>query len=138
MIRIVLLTVVAILLFSAGCIVIGGKPAAAKKPTTSTKEKTIPSIVDWGGACLDVAIKDMDGDSDPDMIISTPHEVKYFENVGRGSFKDRGKIAEISGWQGYAGVGVAIDDLDKDGILEIVVASSSDIRIIKNPIAQKR
>lgn len=134
---IALLAVVAVLFISAGCTEEGEKPVEAKTPPTFTKEQMLPSDVERGRAGVGVAIKDMDGDGDLDIIVSSPSGVKYFENVGGGSFTDQGKIAESGAEWGRAGVGVAIDDLDGDGILDIVVASPSGVRIMKNPIAQK-
>lgn len=40
-------------------------------------------------AGVSVALADMDGDGDLDMITATPREIKYFENTGNGPQKSQ-------------------------------------------------
>lgn len=135
----VLLAAVAILVISTGC---KGKEsvetAEAKTPPTFTPGQILPTEAVYGRSGIGVVLKDMDGDGDLDIVSAAPAGVKYFENVGNGNFTDHGKIADTEAEYGRSGIGVAIDDIDGDGVLDIVIAAPSGIRIIKNPIAQKK
>ena len=84
-----------------------------------------------------VAVADMDGDNDLDIITTYPQGISFFENDGSGAFFDRGVIADSGASHKYSGVGVAIKDINNDGILDIIVAYPQGLRIIKNPIPQK-
>ena len=131
----VLLGVVAIIFVSVGCNQEGNQSAT---PPTFTREQVLPTDAEYGRSGIGVVLKDMDGDGDLDILVSTPAGVKYFENTGDGKFTDRGKIAESGAEYGRSGIGLAVDNLDGDGILDIVIASPGGVRIIKNPIAQKK
>ena len=85
-----------------------------------------------------VAIADMDGDGDLDIVTAYPNGISFFENDGIGAFIEHGVIADSGASHFYSGVGIAVRDIDNDGVLDIVVAHPSGLRIIKNPIPQKK
>lgn len=105
---------------------------------TFTKNQVLPTDTDWGYAGVGIALKDMDGDGDIDIVMANSLSVRYFENVGNGNFANHGEIANSGVDMNETIVELAIDDIDGDGILEIVVAAADGIRIIQNPVQQKR
>lgn len=124
-----------LLLFATGC---DNNDVSAQKKVSVAYPQGIwlPTGCEWK-AGVAVALADMDGDGDLDLVSAVPEGVKYFENVDGGKFIDHGKIAN-TGCEWKAGVGVAIGDIDDDGVLDIVIAVPEGIQIIKNPIPQKK
>lgn len=88
---------------------------------------------------IGVAVADMNGDGYTDIVSAISDGVKYFENDGNGSFFDRGVIAETTDARLHGdAIGIAVADLDGNGVSDIVIAGSNGIRIFKNPILQKK
>ena len=130
-----LVALLGLLPFVTGCDN-NGASAQKKEPATYSQGTRLPTGFQWK-AGVAVALVDMDGDGDLDLVSAVPEGVKYFENIGGGKFTDHGVIA-ATGFQWKAGVAVAIGDIDGDGVLDIVIAVPEGIKIIKNPIPQKK
>ncbi|MBI5306224.1 VCBS repeat-containing protein [Candidatus Wolfebacteria bacterium] len=102
------------------------------------KANNLETGAQLNGAGIGVAIADMNGDGHLDIVSAGPNGVKYFESDGNGGYFDRGVIAETGAQLNSAGIGVAVADLDGNGISDIVIAGPNGIRIFKNPIRQKK
>ncbi|TSC89131.1 MAG: hypothetical protein G01um10143_512 [Parcubacteria group bacterium Gr01-1014_3] len=102
------------------------------------KENDLEPGAQLNNAGVGVAIADMNGDGHLDIVVATPNGVKYFENNSKGAFLDRGVIADSGAQLNNAGIGLAVADIDGNGIPDVVVASPNGVRIIKNPIQQKK
>jgi len=68
----------------------------------------------------DVALGDLDGDGDPDLVAGVNGTTKVYENGGEGEFTDTGLALGVN----VASQGVALGDLDGDGDLDAFVANS--------------
>jgi len=102
----------------------------------SEREKIGELDVDNRQTGVAVALGDMDNDGDLDMVIATSSELFYFENTGSGKFNKKVKIPYGSS-QNQPGMGVALGDIDKDGDLDIIIASLDGVFYIKNNLPQK-
>ncbi len=92
-------------------------------------------------AGVGVALGDMDGDGDLDMVTATYNKIKYFENVGTKdspSFSDLGIIGNPKGGHHFATIGITLADLDSDGDLDIVTGSYDRIKYFENTLPQKK
>ncbi|MDP3729410.1 MAG: VCBS repeat-containing protein [bacterium] len=131
------LVALSFLFFVAGCD--NNRASAEKKePTVYSRDSKLPTGASWLDSGIGVALADMDGDGDLDLVSVAPDGVKYFENQGSGNFVDRGVIAKTGAEWLDSGIGVAIGDIDGDGVLDIVIAAPDGIQIIKNPVPQKK
>lgn len=112
--------------------------AEQKEPTTYSRSSRLSPGASWLRSSIGVALADMDGDGDLDLVSAAPDCVKYFENVGNESFVDRGIIVRLRAHSLQGGTGITIGDIDSDGVLDIVIAAPDGIHIIKNPVPQKK
>jgi hypothetical protein len=125
------ITLFGLLLFVTGC----GSDDSKIPPVAKKNNLTVGG--ENGKAGIGVAVADMNGDGYLDIISAGPDGIRYFESDGNGGYFERGKIADTEAWNSGAGVGIAVMDLDDNGVLDIVTASPEGIRITKNPIPQK-
>ena len=91
---------------------------------------------------VSVALGDMDGDGDLDVITANayPGEIKYFENIGNGQYPERGSIGNVGGEAAGQGVSIALGDMDGDGDLDVIVATANpgEIKYFENIMPQKK
>lgn len=79
-------------------------------------------------AGVGVTLGDVDSDGDLDLIAASCKGIKYFEKTPEG-YQDRGVIGELPhGLTIATGVDVALGDIDKDGDLDLIFASSTKIK----------
>ena len=125
-----------LMFFVAGC---NSKKPVNAGPPVARENNLADDSRDWQGG-VGIAVADMNGDGCLDIISVSPGAgVKYFENDCNGAFFDRGVIAndDARSWNGS--VGIAIADIDKNGVPDIIVgAPGAGIKIIKNPVPQKK
>lgn len=80
----------------------------------------------------DPTFLDVDNDGYLDLFISSIYEDErsyLYHNNGDGSFSD---VTWLSGARVYNGWGNACGDLNRDGLIDLVIASSSGIKILYN------
>lgn len=125
-----------LLLLVAGC---DSKEPANAEPPVARENNLADGAKDWRGS-VGVAVADINGDGHLDIISVSPGAgVKFFENDGKGAFFDRGVIANDNAkdWQGS--VGITIADIDGNEVPDIIIgAPGAGIKIIKNPVPQKK
>lgn len=87
------------------------------------RDASAGSGLDFAGACMGVAVGDVDNDGRPDVVVTGVGFVRLFRNQGGGTF------AEVSGggvesplW----GTSACFLDYDRDGLLDLAVANYVD------------
>lgn len=85
-----------------------------------------PKVYRTGGGPSDIDAADIDGDGRLDLVVATPgtQDVTILRNLGGGAFTVEGRL-----WAGVRSNGntagwVALDDLDRDGDVDLVTARS--------------
>jgi hypothetical protein len=97
-----------------------------KRPKVAFEDVTFKShIGDKQGPGLGIAVADFDGDGWPDIFISNDGQPNHlWMNKRDGTFHEeallRG-VARTTMGQAYAGMGVALGDVDNDGLLDVYV-----------------
>jgi hypothetical protein len=84
---------------------------------------------------IGVALGDIDGDKDLDLIVASPTAVKYFGNNGEGRFYLKQNIYEPIDephTTSRSGISVALGDIDGDKNLDLIVASPTQVRAYLN------
>jgi hypothetical protein len=97
----------------------------------------LPDGAAFKTAGVGVCIFDMNQDQILDILCSSPEGVKYFEGTEKNTFVDHGIILESNAQMRTAGVGIAVADIDKNNIPDIIISSPGGIRIFYNPIQRK-
>jgi hypothetical protein len=126
------------------------KPAnKEKKELGYFSEKGLIEKFSYGEGANNVALAvgDMDGDGDLDVLIAKSRGmemdrgVKYFENIGNGQYINRGLIEKFSAGEGANNVALAVGDMDGDGDLDVLIAKSvgmdRGVKYFENNIPQK-
>jgi hypothetical protein len=99
-------------------------------PDDARLETINPEGSDYGNRGLYVAVGDIDGDGDNDIVTSRSRgetRVRVFENDGTGKDFDRAES-----WRPYSttvisGAVLAVADLDKDGLAEVITAPGAGV-----------
>lgn len=80
-----------------------------------------------GGKGLGVAFSDLDNDGDQDIFVANDRTPKFlYENDGKGRFREhafRSGVAVSEDGEATAGMAVAVDDFDGDGLLDLVMTN---------------
>ena len=83
-----------------------------------------------GGAPSSVAMGDIDGDGDQDLVVATELKVSVRLNGGTGSFSDSQEVSV------YGGAGnVALGDVDGDGDLDLVTSNTTGTNMYNSSVA---
>jgi hypothetical protein len=95
-----------------------------QKSDGTFEDVTVGSGLDFPGACMGVAIGDVNNDGKPDLLITFDDGVRLFLNQGGMKFKDISEEAGVSsrGWATSA----CFFDYDRDGRLDLVVVHGVD------------
>ena len=131
-------TVFPVVLLGLLLLVVGCDDSSRSATPPVAKANNIETGAQLNSAGIGDAIADMNGDGHLDIVSAGPNGVKYFESDGNGSYFDRGVIAETGAKLNSAGIGIAVADLDGNGVPDIVFTGLHGIRIFKNPIPQKK
>ena len=84
----------------------------------------------WGqGAC----VGDYDNDGFDDLYVTGYGKGRLFHNLGNGSFKEVGEAAGVAGSGKEWGTGCAFVDYDRDGKLDLMVATYVHFNLAKTP-----
>jgi hypothetical protein len=82
------------------------------------------SGLDYAGACMGVAVGDVNNDGLPDVLVTEYLGVRLFLNQGGGKFRD---VTAEAGLENLAwGTSAAFLDFDRDGNLDLVIANYVD------------
>ena len=126
-----------LLLFVAGCD--NKEPVVNAGPPVAKESNLADDAKDYRGG-VGVAVADMNGDDNLDIVSVSPGSgVKWFENDGNGAFFDRGVIAKDDARDYRGSVGIAIADIDGNGIPDIVIAApGAGVKVIKNSVPKNK
>jgi hypothetical protein len=116
------------------------KPAKKEKKEAAyfSESETITTYPAMGSSDkVDMALGDIDGDGDLDVLTAASGRVKYSENLGDGRFADRGTIVKYPALGSQDEVALDVGDMDNDGDLDISVATSGRVKYFENNIPQK-
>ncbi|MEM7248382.1 MAG: FG-GAP-like repeat-containing protein [Acidobacteriota bacterium] len=82
-------------------------------------------------AGMGVAAEDLDGDLDPDLLVTNIHHQSHLGLINeRGLFSDRSRRLGLSGWAvPYTGFGIALFDQDHDGSLDGFIVNGAVNRL---------
>jgi hypothetical protein len=84
----------------------------------------------WGqGAC----VGDYDNDGFDDIYVTGYGKGRLFHNLGNGSFKEVAEAAGVAGTGKEWGTGCAFVDYDRDGRLDLIVATYVHLDLAKTP-----
>ena len=84
----------------------------------------------WGqGAC----VGDYDNDGFDDLYVTGYGKGRLFHNLGNGTFKEVGESAGVAGTGKEWGTGCAFVDYDRDGRLDLMVATYVHFELAKTP-----
>ncbi|MDI6738259.1 MAG: VCBS repeat-containing protein [Nanoarchaeota archaeon] len=85
---------------------------------------------------VSVASADLDNDGDLDLILASPPGVQLYKGTNSG-YSNQGFIFSTSGENPDARVAVALADMDNDGREDVVLASPSGVRWLRNKGAMR-
>jgi hypothetical protein len=85
--------------------------------------------LDVGARPHGVAALDVDGDGDPDLVVASENDamLTLYRNDGSGTFSDR---VDFAGEDNDCKYGLGAGDMNEDGILDLVVGTCGDERIL--------
>jgi hypothetical protein len=102
---------------------------------TDVTEKAGLAHSGWGqGAC----VGDYDNDGNEDLFVTYYGKNVLYHNNGNGTFTDVGERARVAGAGGAWSTGCAFLDYDRDGRLDIVVATYVDFDLKRAPAPGER
>jgi hypothetical protein len=96
-----------------------------QKPDGTFVDVSAGSGLDFAGACMGVAVGDVDNDGKPDVLITMYGGVRLFQNLGGMRFREVGELGGVTsrGWATSA----SFVDYDRDGRLDLVVVLGVDV-----------
>jgi Tfp pilus assembly protein PilF len=81
------------------------------------------------GALRSPVVSDLDRDGDLDLVLLSPNGAVWLDNLRQGTFADRTEEAGLD--RSPAGSGLAVGDLDNDGLPDLIVAGQG-LRMLHN------
>lgn len=78
-----------------------------------------------------VAFSDLDDDRDLDLLAASAEGVRFFSNLRDGTYRD---LSEASGLGAKIGgvLSLAVADVDKDGLVDLVLGTTAGARVLRN------
>lgn len=101
-------------------------------PGYTFKDRRAEAGIKYDETHSDPAWSDADNDGDLDLYITCIYENMrsyLYRNEGDGTFED---ITYLSGTRAFNGWGCAFSDYDRDGDLDLLVASGSGVKLFRN------
>jgi hypothetical protein len=111
---------------TAGGTTIGGEPGAGGEVGDALVVPTFRPRADYGVLTIgeSLAVADLNGDSEQDVVLGAYDGVLVFDGQGNGSFRDPPRAFRATLTSGTSTLGVAIANLNGDTLPDIAVSNS--------------